>query len=180
MTEELDGLSSELETVERELNDPVYGTTPGDCFCQKMEPWRASATLKVNALRQKVSDMLSGIESLYTYFGEVYDPTDAEALLTRVNAFAVSFCKACRDNERADHMRKKQVEAKAAAAQRAAKQGASNVIAKPKRPAAGRAMGNIQNSLRRGEFEMMKQLQSQMSAELQAKMQARRQGIFGA
>jgi len=34
-------------------------------------------------------------------------------------------------------------------------------------------------SLRRGEFEVMKRLQSQMSAELQTKMQARRQGIAG-
>jgi hypothetical protein len=179
VSEELDGLQSELEALKRELGLDAYGTVPGDRFVEVMGPWRAQAAKQVDGLRAKVVRMLGGLEGLYEYFAEPFDPADAEALLTRINAFTVSFCKACRDNERAEHMRKKQIEAKAAAAKRA-QTDAKPAKPVPKRPAGGRAMGTIQNSLRRGEFEMMKRLQSQMSAELQAKMQARRQGIAGA
>jgi hypothetical protein len=180
VSEELDGLQSELEIVKRELKLDAYTTVPGDRFNEVMGPWRTEAAKQVDGLRAKVVKMLGGLEELYAYFSEPFDPADAEALLTRINAFTVSFCKACRDNERAEHMRKKQLEAKAVEAKRA-QAGAKPVKPAPKKPAGGgKAMGNIQNSLRRGEFEMMKRLQSQMSMELQAKMQARRQGIVGA
>lgn len=37
--------------------------------------------------------MRSGLESVYSYFGETFDPAEAEALLSRVNAFTTSFGK---------------------------------------------------------------------------------------
>ena len=96
---------------------------------------------------------------------------EPEQLLSCINAFAVSFCKACRDNERAEHLRKKQE-----AAARSRKETTASRKLPLKKPAntANHMMSNIQGSLRRGEFAMMKQLQAQMSKELSEKMGMRR------
>jgi len=94
VTEELDGLSTELDAVARELGiTDAYSSAPVDAFTNKMGPWRESAARKVEALRASVASMLAGLSSLYAFFGESYDPADAEALLKRMNAFTISFCK---------------------------------------------------------------------------------------
>ena len=103
-------------------------------------------------------------------------PQLREALLARLHAFATSFGKACRDNERAQHLRQKASEARRT-------QGGVNDIAaaaKARPMAPSRNLANIQGSLRRGEFAQMKRLQAQMSLELNEKMRLRRRGIAGA
>ena len=59
---------------------------------------------------------------------------EPEQLLSCINAFAVSFCKACRDNERAEHLRKKQEKAEAERAARRPSGGAPGATAKGKVP----------------------------------------------
>uniref|UniRef100_A0A7S3S237 FH2 domain-containing protein n=1 Tax=Emiliania huxleyi TaxID=2903 RepID=A0A7S3S237_EMIHU len=182
VAEELDGLCKELDALGSELSSPEYGGK-GDGFVAALGSWRGAAAKKVEALRARVEGMLSGLQQLHAYWGEAYVASEAEALLSRVHSFAASFGKACRDNEREDHMRKKRAEAKAAAAKRAQAKGPSRPsqagAAKPAaraQPAARSAMGNIQMSLKRGEFEDMKKLQS----ELQTKIQSRRTYTAGA
>ena len=40
------------------------------------------------------------LQGLATYLGDKIDPDEPEQVMARINAFSVSFCKACRDNER--------------------------------------------------------------------------------
>jgi hypothetical protein len=118
------------------------------------------------------------VAGLAKYFGEVPHEKEPEVLLSRINAFAVSFCKACRDNERADHLRKKQEQARAHHVARQAGKAGKAAAARPRSPAARRPqskmLGSIGDSLRRGQFGMMKQLQEQMSIELNKKVVQRR------
>ena len=120
-------------------------------------------------------------------------PQEPEIVLQRIHAFVTSFCKACRDNERAaflkkkaeemeaERLRQKEADAKAAAA---AGGGAATPAAGGATPrktplrrvqtSGGLMMSSIQGSLRRGEFKQMKQMQQMMSEELKSRMMQRR------
>ena len=149
-----------------------------------MKPWSATAKSLLVKLQAEVQTMKAELQSLAAYLGDKIQPDEPEQVMVRINAFAVSFCKACRDNERAEHLRKKQVKAEA---ERAARRPSAGLSATPKgkvpvkavRSTKDHYMNRIQGSLRRGEFDQMKALQAQMKTEIEGKIGARRASIAG-
>jgi len=113
-------------------------------------------------------------------------------VLHRLHAFSTSFGKACRDNERAVLLKKKQEEAEARAKAESDAKAAAERDGNPASPrgtprmrrmvtSPGLMMSNIQGSLRRGEFAKMKsmqaQMQAQMSEELASRLKSRRRSV---
>lgn len=89
--------------------------------------------------------MHAGLAELGAYFGEAPNVTESpETLLSRINAFAVSFCKACRDNDRSEHLRRKQEQHKTA-------QSSRKISVRPRLAASNQMLSSIGHSLRRCE-----------------------------
>jgi len=177
---EVESISKELDGIKNELQYHQEGSaSEADQFHTIMSKYHASALTQVDDTRRAVESMSSDLEQLTVFLGEPPGKSEPEQLLSRINAFAVSFCKACRDNDRAEHLRKKQEQAKAERVQKEnAKEaaGQSRPLPLHKKPtaAASHMMSSIQGSLRRGEFAQMKALHAQMSSELQSRIGQRR------
>lgn len=181
-------LASELNTVEREYPQHEATRSSTDRFYDVMKPWSVTAKQLLTKLQAEVQTMKEELTGLAAYLGDKILPDEPEQVMVRINAFAVSFCKACRDNERAEHLRKKQEKAEA---ERAARRPSAGLSATPKgkvpvkavRSTKDHYMNRIQGSLRRGEFDQMKVLQAQMQLQLKTEMEgkigARRASIVG-
>ena len=145
----------------------------------------------LDALERRGQAMRTSLTALAAYLGEDAMPDEPEIVLGRVHAFVTSFCKACRDNERAAFLRQKaeqEERERVERAKRVEEQGGPSAGG----PAAGGGgggwtprrkmrvvqapgvMSSIQLSVKRGEFKSMKALQAQMSEELRGKLGRRR------
>merc|ERR1711971_110721 len=108
---EVDSIDKELKLLKDELPFFEAIKSDSDRFFDVMSVHCQGASGKVEHLRKSVDNMLEGLKSLSVYFGEIPSGTAPEELLSRLNTFTVSFCKACRDNEREEHMRQKKEKA---------------------------------------------------------------------
>ena len=178
-------LASELGAVEREYPQHEATRSSSDRFFEVMKPWSVTAKKLLTKLQAEVLTMKEELKALAAYLGDKILPDEPEQVMVRINAFNVSFCKACRDNERAEHLRKKQEKAEAERAARRPSGGAPGATPKGKVPVKAvrstkdHYMNRIQGSLRRGEFDQMKALQAQMKTEIEGKIGARRASIAG-
>ena len=148
-----------------------------------MSSFVGSSETKLSKLHEKKAAMLSALSDTTRYLGQDANEVEPEQLLSRIHAFAVSFGKACRDNERADLMRKKQQQVKqqqANISDGAKREGGGlRAVVRKKLAVPNHVMKSIQGSLRRGEFAQMKEMQAQMSHELAHCMAVRRNSITG-
>jgi len=178
-------LAAELGAVEREYPQHEATRSGSDRFFEVMKPWSVTAKKLLTKLQAEVQTMKEELKALAAYLGDKILPDEPEQVMVRINAFNVSFCKACRDNERAEHLRKKQEKAEAERAARRPSGGAPGATPKGKVPVKAvrstkdHYMNRIQGSLRRGEFDQMKALQAQMKTEIEGKIGARRASIAG-
>jgi len=199
---EVGALRHELEAVRYEL-PLVEKAGDDDRFTPVMTAFLEKSTGDVASLASGMERMRDGLMELSRFLGDDVVMTEPELVLQRIHAFSISFQKACRDNERAAFLKKKAAQEeqdKAERAQRAAAQasrvpggdretqqpaesGSSTsrrkVPLRSRMAGPGAMVGSIQGSLRRGEFKMMKQLQSQFSEELAQRMASRRSSIVG-
>ena len=188
---EIGVLRRELEVIGREV--PLVGVASEvDRFHGVMRAFSTEGAGQLEALEKAAGGMRTSLLELSRYLGD--DGADAQAepeiVLHRIHAFVTSFGKACRDNERAALLKKKQEEAAEAKARTDAdaKAAATDGAGSPRGPETphvrkvmsatpGGMMSNIQGSLRRGEFHMMKQMQAQMSEELASRLRGRRRSM---
>ena len=154
---------------------------PRAACAQVMAAFHAEGDALLTTLQADVQKMRGGLQGLAAFLGDKIDADEPEQVLARINAFSVSFCKACRDNERAEHLKKKQEKAEAERLQRRASGVPSSrkVPVKKVSKTSEHYMNRIQGSLRRGEFDQMKAPQMQMKSEIEGKMLARRNSIKG-
>ena len=174
--EEIAALAKEIEMMRSELPHHATPFSPVDAFSSVIEEFVSSASDKLARLQKKRDEMYTQLGALHTYLGQDQPDGEPEQVLSRVHAFAVSFGKACRDNEREELLQKKQ-----AADAKAKPSGGGGVRSAVRKKLAvpSHVMSSIQGSLRRGEFAQMKALQAQMSHELAHRMAVRRNSITG-
>ena len=110
-------LASELGAVEREYPQHEATRSSSDRFFEVMEPWSpnpspspspnpnqvmkpwsATAKKQLTQLQSEVLTMKEELKALAAYLGDKILPDEPEQVMVRINAFSVSFCKACRDN----------------------------------------------------------------------------------
>ena len=174
-------LEHELKEVELQYPQHSASMGPNDRFYEVMHAFHQTAQKRMSELNDKVREMRNKLRELASYLGDKIEPDEPEQVMTRINAFAVSFCKACRDNERAEHLKKKQAKAEADRAKRGASGSGTQrkVPVKSVTKTQDHYMNRIQGSLRRGEFDQMKALQMQMKNEIEGRMLQRRSSITG-
>ena len=178
--QEVASLRSELEAVGREAPSVESAAFGNDRFKEVMEGFHVTASKLLDTLEKRRDAARDALYTLASYLGEEVAHEEPEVVLQRVHAFVTSFCKACRDNERAAFLKAKAAQENQQRAERARRIQESGGPAPSGRRAPRRVqpstatMNSIQGSLRRGEFKMMKQLQAQMSEELRGKLGRRR------
>ena len=91
-------LASELGAVEREYPQHEATRSSSDRFFEVMKPWSATAKTQLTQLQAEVLTMKDELKALAAYLGDKILPDEPEQVMVRINAFSVSFCKACRDN----------------------------------------------------------------------------------
>ena len=146
-----------------------------------MGPFLAGAGAAQEALVARLTSLKASFAALDAYLGETSDAAEPEATLGRIRSFAASFHKACRDNERAEHQRKKKAEA-AARLKEMEKAGGGAVGAgglrrsirtRPgPRPGPSHYMRRIDASLKRGEVAQMGRLHDNIKDELNSILKA--------
>mmetsp|Transcript_75188 Transcript_75188/g.149293 ORF Transcript_75188/g.149293 Transcript_75188/m.149293 type:complete len:497 (-) Transcript_75188:583-2073(-) len=200
---EVASLRHELEAVQSEL-PLVEKANEIDRFPEAMAAFLAECATKVDQLVLGMEAMRSSLAALSRFLGDASDANEPELVLQRIHAFAISFQKACRDNERAAFLKtktEKDAREKAERVQKAQAMGVAAQASSADMPAddgnvsrrkmplrtrqagPGAMMGSIQGSLRRGDFKGLKQLrtelQSQWNQELAGRLASRRSLIDG-
>ena len=187
---EVSAFRRELDAVGREV-PLVEKAGQHDCFHEAMRAFASGVGADLDALDARAASMRESLVSLARFLGEESAAEEPEMVLHRIHAFVTSFGKACRDNERAAFLKKKQEEieaerarkteadAKATAAGGGGESAPRKSLMRKVLTSPGLMMSSIQGSLRRGEFKSMKALQAQMSEELASRMRERRSSLTG-
>ena len=192
---EVGGLRRELESIGREL-PLVESAGEADRFHAVIGAFHAEGGRLLGDLEKRGQAMRASLTMLAAYLGEEATPDEPEIVLGRIHAFVTSFCKACRDNERAaflKHKAEQEEKERVERAKRVEEQGGPSAGGPASGgPAVGGGgggwtprrkmrvvqapgvMSEIQLSVKRGEFKSMKALQAQMSEELRGKLGRRR------
>ena len=145
-----------------------------------MGPFLAGAGAAQEALVARLTSLKASFAALDAYLGETSDAAEPEATLGRIRSFAASFHKACRDNERAEHQRKKKAEAAARLKEMEKAGGAvgagglrRSIRTRPgPRPGPSHYMRRIDASLKRGEVAQMGRLHDNIKDELNSILKA--------
>jgi len=181
MRREVENLSKEMPLVEK-----MSGSV--DRFHEVMSRFSSEISGALDTLETKARAMREQLLALCTFFGDSACADEPEVVLQRVHAFSISFGKACRDNERQAFLKRK---AEQDAKERVERQKRAEAVgaagsgtprragATPRKVLPAPMMDNIQGSLRRGDFRMMKALQAQMSEELASRLVHRRSQMTG-
>ena len=187
---EVSAFRRELDAVGREV-PLVEKAGQHDRFHETMRAFASGVGAELDALDARAASMRESLVSLARFLGEESAAEEPEMVLHRIHAFVTSFGKACRDNERAAFLKKKQEEIEAERARKAEADAKATAAggggeSAPRKPhmrkvvtSPGLMMSSIQGSLRRGEFKAMKALQAQMSEELASRMRERRSSLTG-
>ena len=143
-------------------------------------PLDGGASAAQEALVARLASLKASFAALDAYLGETSDAAEPEATLGRIRSFAASFHKACRDNERAEHQRKKKAEAAARLKEMEKAGGAvgagglrRSIRTRPgPRPGPSHYMRRIDASLQRGEVAQMGRLHDNIKDELNSILKA--------
>ena len=179
----IEGISTEVAALRREIDAaaaelPNHGA--GAPFAVMMGPFLAGAGAAQEALVARLASLKASFAALDAYLGETSDAAEPEATLGRIRSFAASFHKACRDNERAEHQRKKKAEAAARLKEMEKAGGAvgagglrRSIRTRPgPRPGPSHYMRRIDASLKRGEVAQMGRLHDNIKDELNSILKA--------
>jgi len=180
MRREVESLSKEMPLVEK-----MAGGI--DRFHEVMGQFSSEISGALDGLETRARAMRERLLALCAFFGDTSCADESEVVLQRVHAFSISFGKACRDNERQAFLKRKaeqDAKERLERQKRAESAGAAGGTprragATPRKVVPAPMMDNIQGSLRRGDFRMMKALQAQMSEELASRLVHRRSQMTG-